>query len=169
MSKIAQLDDSTQIRTSSSWGSDEIATYLATTRSPLRLALQSAEAPLIVPLWFVFHEGRFWCASPANAYVTKLANMQARCGFDVSENTMPYKGVRGQGTVSVSKPDGAKTLQRLVDRYLGGQSSPFAQWLLARQDDEIAIQIRPDWVTAWDFSSRMATVSVASEIQPHSH
>jgi nitroimidazol reductase NimA-like FMN-containing flavoprotein (pyridoxamine 5'-phosphate oxidase superfamily) len=114
--------------------------------------------PLIVPLGFQFADGAFWCACSEQAKIVALVERQSHCGFDVSDNTMPYRGVRGQGQVHLSKDDGEPVLRGLIDRYLPTNTSPFANWLLARSHTEMAIVIRPDWLTAWDFSERMSTI-----------
>ena len=46
-------------------------------------------------------------------------------------------------------------LLRLIDRYLHSRESGFARWPVARQDDEVAVCIHPDCMTAWDLSARM--------------
>ena len=68
---------------------------------------------------------------------------------------MPYRGVRGQGRAELSRADGPAVLLRLIDRYLHSRDSTFARWLISRQQDEVAVRIEPDWLTAWDFSGRM--------------
>jgi hypothetical protein len=47
-------------------------------------------------------------------------------------------------------------LAELLDRYQGGRATPLARWLLARADREVAVRIEIDWLTAWDYSARMA-------------
>ena len=146
---------SSLVRSNSAWGAEQIANYLATAEQPLRLALQSGDAPLVIPLWFQFVEDAFYCACSKHAKVVELIRQAPLCGFDVSTNAMPYKGVRGQGAAEVLPEQGEPALQALVERYLKNTNSGFAQWLLSRSADEVAIIIRPQWMTAWDFSARM--------------
>ena len=68
---------------------------------------------------------------------------------------MPCRGVRGQGTARLSRADGPAVLLRLIDRYLHTRESTSARWLIARQQEEVAVRIEPEWLTAWDFSARM--------------
>ena len=77
------------------------------------------------------------------------------CGFEVAPETPPYSGVRGQGHAELLPGEGIPVLLRLVDRYLGTRETRFARWLIGRGDAEVAIRIRPDWLTSWDFSGRM--------------
>ena len=144
------------VRDSSDWDAAQITEYLTTTVQPLRLSLEAGGAPIIVPLWYRFENNALWCASQRNARLVKWIERQPMCGFDISANDMPYKGIRGQGKAHLEPGEGATTLRALVQRYLGSDESDFARWLLARSDDEVAIRIQPAWLTAWDFTPRMA-------------
>jgi nitroimidazol reductase NimA-like FMN-containing flavoprotein (pyridoxamine 5'-phosphate oxidase superfamily) len=146
------------VRSTSAWDARQISSFLQAAEQPLRLALVSEKAPLVVPLWYQFVEGKFWCASPRHAKVVRLIEQQPQCGFDVSTNEIPYRGVRGQGSALIVHDQGAPALQALIERYLKHTDSEFAQWLLSRADDEVAICLEPRWLTAWDFSGRMASV-----------
>jgi hypothetical protein len=53
--------------------------------------------------------------------------------------------------------EGAQRLGELIDRYLGDRDSDLARWLLSRADGEVAIRLRPRWITSWDFSARMGS------------
>lgn len=147
-------NDTLPLRATSAWNQTQAASYLSNHEEPLRLSLIANGAPLILPLWFIFENGGFYCASPANAYVARLIANQPDCGFDISGNEMPYCGIRGQGKATI-EAHGEQMLERLADRYLKDSRPEFKRWLLSRQGDEIAIRIVPTWATAWDFSSRM--------------
>ena len=55
-------------------------------------------------------------------------------------------------------PDaGPAILTQLIDRYLGAEDTQFGEWLMGRAANEVAIKIEPDWLTSWDFGSRMRT------------
>ena len=87
----------------------------------------------------------------AEADATRAEGQQA-----YMKSAMPYRGVRGQGRVSILPGEGMPVLLRLIDRYLGTRDSGFAKWLVEYAEDEVAIRIEPEWFTAWDFSKRMA-------------
>ena len=151
------IDNSLPLRTTSPWNDAQVRAYLDSERVPLRLSVDSREAPLIVPLWFTFDGSAFWCASPARAYVAQVVGTGVPCGFDVSSNAMPYRGVRGQGRAVVVPERGAGLIRLLVERYLEDADSDFARWLLSRAAQEVAIRIEPGWITAWDFAARMSS------------
>jgi len=108
------------VRSKSAWDTARINHYLDSSEHPLRISIISAGRPLIVPLWYEFDGQVFWCASPAHAKVVKLISKDGRCGFDLSDNAMPYRGVRGQGTAAIVSERGGDVLTRLES----GQGDP---------------------------------------------
>jgi nitroimidazol reductase NimA-like FMN-containing flavoprotein (pyridoxamine 5'-phosphate oxidase superfamily) len=144
------------IRSGSAWSAAEIRRYLAGAEIPVRLAcLATGGTPLLCSLWFLVDDGAIWCATPQSARLAVLLERDPRCAFEVAGDRMPYRGVRGQGVARLSRAEGPAVLLRLVDRYLHTRESAFARWLISRQQDEVAIRIDPEWLTAWDFSARM--------------
>ena len=147
-----------EIRASSAWDLPQMERYLRDTVTPLRLAISSAREPLIVPLWFQYDAGVLWCVTHRDAYVVRGVRQRPGCGIDVSTNDMPYRGVRGAGSVVAVPERGPELIEQLVRRYLGGVDNKLGRWLLGRRDEEVALRIEPEWLTAWDFSARMADV-----------
>jgi hypothetical protein len=144
------------VRAKSDWDLAQIEGFFDASVIPIRLAVLSpAGKPLVCALWFVYSDGALWCATKASAAVAKYLIKNPECGFEVACEAMPYKGVRGQGHVSLLQEEGVPVLLRLIDRYLGTRESGFAQWLIANATDEVAIRIEPEWLTAWDFTERM--------------
>lgn len=144
-----------RIRKTSTWNESEIAKFLESTVIPIRLACGTPRGPLICSLWYLWDDGALWCATQQSASVVELLRQDPACGFEVAPETMPYKGVRGQGQAELRDADGEAVLLKLLDRYVDTRDSKFAQWLLQRADTETAVRIKPAWMTAWDFSNRM--------------
>lgn len=148
---------SSLILRSSAWTADGIDRFLQQTRIPLRLACVDGDgAPLLCSLWYLWEHDAIWCATQRGARLTGRLTDDPRCAFEVAGDQPPYRGVRGQGAALLSDAEGPATLGRLIDRYLGARESDFARWLLSRQRDEVAIRIRPEWLTSWDFTRRMS-------------
>jgi hypothetical protein len=144
------------VKTKSDWDLAQIEQFFDASVIPIRLACNNpAGKPLVCALWFVYADGALWCATKASASVARYLANKPECGFEVACESMPYKGVRGQGSVTLLPEEGLPVLLRLIDRYLGTRESGFAHWLIANATDEVAIRIEPDWLTAWDFSDRM--------------
>jgi hypothetical protein len=138
------------------WDAAKVDAHLADTVIPLRLACASASGhPRVVSLWYLWRDGALWCATSPQARVVAWLAREPRCGFEVARDVPPYQGVRGRGRAALDPVRGGEILAALVVRYLGTCETPFARWLLARADDEMAIRIEPETLASWDFSLRM--------------
>ncbi len=81
--------------------------------------------------------------------MVRFLRRDSEVAFDISTNDIPYRGIRGNGTVELSS-DSEKTLLRaLTERYLGGTGSPLARRLLDDRD-EVRIRLEPRAVYSWD-------------------
>jgi nitroimidazol reductase NimA-like FMN-containing flavoprotein (pyridoxamine 5'-phosphate oxidase superfamily) len=145
-----------KVRSSSAWDIQQIDEFLRAAVIPIRLACSDKEGvPLICSLWYLYADEALWCATQQSASVVALLERAPRCAFEVAPESMPYRGVRGQGRVTVLSDEGPAILQQLIDRYLDTRDAQFAAWLTSRSANEVAIKIEPDWLTSWDFGSRM--------------
>ncbi len=152
----AAAGDAPAWRTAGCWTHAQVCGFLDATPVPIRLACASATGwPSLLSLWFVRDEDGLWCATRPGAKVVRMLRAEPRCGFEISTDTSPYRGVRGQATARVVPERGADVLRRLVHRYQGGEDTPLARWLLSRSATEVALHIRPHSVWSWDFSQRM--------------
>ncbi|MEJ8566301.1 pyridoxamine 5'-phosphate oxidase family protein [Elongatibacter sediminis] len=145
-----------EIRDTSAWNRAQIEMFLNEQRIPIRLAcITPSGAPLVCSLWYGYHDDALWCATQNNARVVRYLTEYPACGFEIAPESAPYRGVRGQADAHIDAGAGRHELELLIDRYLDGRESAFAQWLLRRADQEVAIRIEPRWMTAWDFTARM--------------
>ena len=138
------------------WNAAQIDRFLQDTHVPIRIACNGRNGhPVVASLWFVPIEGKLYCATQRSARIISLLGLDPRCAFEVSVESPPYRGVRGQGVVSLSPGRGEEILRQAIDRYLGDSTKPPAPLLLARAEHEIAIVIEPKWLASWDFRQRM--------------
>jgi nitroimidazol reductase NimA-like FMN-containing flavoprotein (pyridoxamine 5'-phosphate oxidase superfamily) len=145
-----------RLLSSSAWDQQQIDAFLQATVIPIRLACTDKEGvPLICSLWYLYADGALWCATQQSASVVALLSRAPCCAFEVAPESMPYRGVHGQGRAIVLPDEGPEILLQLIDRYLGARDTQFAAWLIGRSKTEVAIKIEPDWLTSWDFGSRM--------------
>lgn len=139
------------------WSAREIATFFQDSLIPMRLACVGTDGyPRVVSLWFLYEEGKLFCASHSSAVLVTLLRSNDKVGFEVATNDPPYCGVRGQGNATLTQEGGARMLERLLQRYLGALDSPLAQWLLSRSKDELLISVQPRRLFSWDYRQRMA-------------
>ena len=139
---------------------DEVAAFLDETAVPLRLACRTpADRLWLVALWFSRDGETLRCATSADARVVEYLRAAPGVAFEVSTNEPPYRGVRASGTAGLAPDADLALLRSLLERYLGGTDSAFAERLLDDDREEVAIDLRPDRVYAWDFSNRMRDVT----------
>lgn len=131
--------------------------FLHESRIPLRLsAIDRDGFPVICSLWFLYRDNSLYCASHRSAKIVRLLQENPHCGFEVAVNDIPYRGVRGKAVATLSSDADGTLLSSLIERYLGDSNRGLSSWLLSRKTDEIAICLRPETLSSWDFSERMS-------------
>ncbi len=145
------------MRLNGPWSTAQIAAFLDSSIIPLRLAVMHPDGgPLVLSLWFQLDADGIWCATSRSAFVAGALRRDPRCAFEIASEVPPYRGVRGQAMSFLHDDRGEPTLKRLLDRYGFAPTSKLGRTLLARAHNETAIQIRPNKMSSWDFSSRMS-------------
>jgi hypothetical protein len=146
-------DQTVTIR-SGPWGHEQVDAFLEQARIPVRLA-SVGTYPIVQSLWFLPDDGVLWCATQSDSVLAQRLRADSHCGFEISGDTPPYRGVRGTGQAILVREEAARVLPLLVQRYLGDGSSQLGDWLMSRLDNEVAIRVENLTVTSWDFSERM--------------
>ena len=120
-----------RVRSNSVWDMQQIDEFLRATVIPIRLACSDKEdVPLICSLWYLYTDDALWCATQQSASIVALLERAPHCAFEIAPESMPYRGVRGQGRVTVLPGKGPAILLQLIDRYLGARDTKFATWLI---------------------------------------
>ena len=141
---------------SGKWDLNRVEGYLKEISVPLRLSVITPSGyPLVVSMWFIYENGVIWCAAQKESAIVKHIMKNGNCGFEIASNEPPYKGVRGKGNASINFVEGPSRLKILIERYLDERNSDLSKWLIARSDNEVAIQISPECFYSWDYSERM--------------
>jgi hypothetical protein len=130
--------------------------YLEETKIPLRLSCLSPSGwPVVLSLWFLFENGKLYCATQKSAKTVEYLSQNPKCAFEIASDLPPYCGIRGQGLVKLNPDIGPKILKRVIIRYLGSTTTPLAKRLLAKRQHEVAIEITPINLYKWNYSPRM--------------
>ncbi len=138
-------------------GVERIERYLVEATLPLRLAVNTEEGtPLVASHWYLFRGGELYCALHKSSLMARHLGKDGRCAFEVGSDQVPYCGVRGQAVATLQDSGVEELLKALLTRYEINPDSRLAKWLLGRAAEERIVRIKPNWVSGWDFSERMA-------------
>ena len=144
------------IKSDSAFSPVQMAEFLTSAKIPMRLACNGSNGfPLVASHWYQFDDGLLYLAIHCKSHVAGLLEKNPRCGFEIAGDTVPYRGVRGQGIATLVREGAEAQLEALIRRYLGKTDSALARWLLSRASDEYVVCIAPTWITSWDYSQRM--------------
>jgi nitroimidazol reductase NimA-like FMN-containing flavoprotein (pyridoxamine 5'-phosphate oxidase superfamily) len=147
--------------------SKETERYLKEVQIPLRLSCVTESGwPMVLSLWYVYMDGKIYCATVETAKVVEYLRKEPRCAFEVATDEPPYCGIRGQARATIIKPRGAEILKILLERYLGGTDSSLAKKLLKESRSEVAIELQTINYAIWDFTERMKDVVTKSRAMP---
>lgn len=139
------------------WDQQQINDFLGSATLPIRLSCVASDGfPRVVSLWFLYRQGKFFCVTHQSSKLVKLLQKNNRVGFEMSPNSPPYYGVRGQGTATLQPLGKDPALAQLLERYIGEDSSDFSRWLLSRSAEELIISVTPHRIYSWDYRMRMA-------------
>lgn len=142
------------------WGLPEIEDFLTESALPMRLACIGDDGfPRVVSVWYRYEAPTLLGVTHRDASLVTLLRRNSRVGFEIAPDRPPYRGVRGQGRVQMRALGQDATLQQLLGRYLGGEQSRLAQWLLKRSEDEILLTVKPTRLFSWDYRERMADIA----------
>ena len=123
---------------------------------PIRIAFtDSNNDPIVISLWYIYMNGKIFCAAQKTSKVVSYLNGNPICGFEIAADLPPYKGIRGKGIARILEDKGVKVLSILIDKYLGRKESKLSKFLQNNSKTEVAIEITPKRIFSYDYSQRM--------------
>jgi hypothetical protein len=140
------------------WSPAQVTAFLRGSVIPVRIGVDAGPGgPLVVSVWFLPEGLELVGATRPTSTLVRHLERRPECGFEVAGDAPPYRGVRGRARVELDHAAGAATLDRLLERYLGGVDNPLGDRLRAHAADEVAFRLRPVSLTTWDYRDRMAS------------
>jgi len=129
------------------------------TKIPIRIAcIKPTGVPAVISLWYVNLDDKIYCATQKTAKIITYLKNNSVCSFEIAGDTPPYRGIRGEGIAKILNDKGESVLFALIDKYLGKKESNLSNFLKKNSKTEVAIQIEPQRIHAYDYSSRMKGV-----------
>ena len=132
---------------------------ISDTKIPIRIAYTNNDGiPNVISLWFVQIDEKIYCATQKSAKIVEYLKKNPVCGFEIAADKPPYKGVRGNGSAKIIDTMGKDVLQILMKKYLGEKESGLSKFLKKNSPNEVAIEIIPQNLFYYDYSTRMKDV-----------
>ena len=129
------------------------------TKIPIRLSfLKTSGVPGILSLWYLNINGKIYCATQKSAKIVSYLQKNPECAFEISCETPPYKGTRGEGKAKILEDMGENVLNQLIEKYLGKKESTLSEFLKSKAGSEVAIEITPNKIFYFDYSRRMRDI-----------
>ena len=124
--------------------------------TPLRFSCMTPSGfPSIISLWYLYKDGKIYCATQKNAKVISYIKENNKCAFEITIGHFPYKGVRGHGKVKLREDIAIEVLDSLIEKFIGNRDSFLSRYLIKRKENEVALEITPLRLFPWDYSKRM--------------
>jgi nitroimidazol reductase NimA-like FMN-containing flavoprotein (pyridoxamine 5'-phosphate oxidase superfamily) len=129
------------------------------TKIPIRLAcIKPTGVPTVLSLWYVVSDDKIYCATQKTAKIITYLKNNSACSFEIAGDSPPYRGIRGEGIAKILNDKGESVLLALINKYLGKKESNLSNFLKKNSKTEVAIEIEPQRIHAYDYSSRMKGV-----------
>lgn len=136
---------------------DEVRNFLINSKKNIHIStLDEKGEPNIHPAWYYFDKegNKIYIESGKASRKTRNLERNNLIYFCIDDDNIPYKGVRGKGTVRISEDTQYNTpiIEKILIRYLGTIDHPVSQLLLnvARNGDAILLEITPKFYSTWD-------------------
>lgn len=137
-----------------------IITSLEEQKIPIRIGCISTNGyPCVISLWFSIIDGDIYCATKKNAKIVEYLEKNPACGFEIASDKPPYRGIRGNGICNIKPEAGKNILSLLIRKYLGEKNPKLEKFLLDNSDKEVALQIIPNKIFHYDYTSRMGNAN----------
>jgi PPOX class probable F420-dependent enzyme len=113
--------------------------------------------PNIQPVWFYYDKDTEKLMITTSKSAKKTQNLRNKpvVYFSIDDETLPYKGVKGKGIVTiVEDPDRVvPQADRISMKYLGTLDHPVAKMITdsSKKGEVVAIEIRPKFFSTWDY------------------
>ncbi len=129
-------------------------------KSKLNLLLGTIDEsgePNVHPVWYLYDNGKLYVETAKTAKKTKNIRNKNSVYFCVDDETMPYKGVRGKGTVRILEDIQANIpiAEKIMIKYTGNLENEVAKFLMdgVKNGFSVLLEITPKYFATWDHST----------------
>jgi len=113
--------------------------------------------PNVHPVWYLFENGKFYIETSKTSKKANNARKKNIVYFCIDDEKMPYKGVRGKGTVRISEDINANIpiAKKIMIKYTGNLDNEVAKFLMnaVKNEFSVLLEITPKYFATWDHST----------------
>ena len=135
----------------------ELRNFLINSKKNAHIStLDERGEPNIHPTWYYFdsESAKIYIESGKASRKTQNLLRNNIIYYCIDDDNVPYKGVRGKGTVRISEDVNYNLpiAEKIVTKYLGSVGHPASQILLnvLRNGDAVILEITPKFFATWD-------------------
>jgi general stress protein 26 len=136
---------------------DEVRDFLVNSKKNVHIStLDEKGEPNIHPTWYYFDNNKDKIYIESGKASRKTQNLRRNniIYYCIDDDNIPYKGVRGKGTVRISQDVNynLSIIEKIVVRYLGSIEDTMSQNIIStiRNGDAIILEITPKFYATWD-------------------
>jgi uncharacterized pyridoxamine 5'-phosphate oxidase family protein len=130
------------------------------TKSKLNLLLGTIDetgAPNVHPVWYLYDSGKLYVETSKTAKKVRNIKNKNSVYFCIDDEKIPYKGVRGKGSVRVSDnvQSNIPIAEKIMLKYTGSLDNEIAKFLMdgVKNGFSVILEITPKYFATWDHSS----------------
>jgi len=137
---------------------DQVIDFL--TKSKLNLLLGTIDdkgEPNVHPVWYLYIDKKLYIETSKTAKKAQNIRSKNTIYFCVDDEKMPYKGVRGKGSVRISEDIQANIpiAEKIMLKYTGSLDNEVAKFLMdgVKSGFSVLLEITPKYYATWDHST----------------
>jgi nitroimidazol reductase NimA-like FMN-containing flavoprotein (pyridoxamine 5'-phosphate oxidase superfamily) len=136
----------------------QVKNFLETSKLNLQIAtIDSKGDPNIHPVWYLFENEKLYVATPKKSKKAQNALKHNLVYYSIDDEKMPYKGVKGKGTVNLLEDIQTNLVigEKIILKYTGSLESDIGKFILEqiKNGNETIMEITPKFYSAWSFGS----------------
>ena len=119
--------------------------------------IDEKDEPNVHPVWYLFENEKFYIETSKTSKKANNARKKNIVYFCIDDEKMPYKGVRGKGTVRISEDINANIpiAKKIMIKYTGNLDNEVAKFLMnaVKNGFSVLLEITPKYFATWDHST----------------
>ena len=119
--------------------------------------IDEKDEPNVHPVWYLFENEKFYIETSKTSKKANNARKKNTVYFCIDDEKMPYKGVRGKGTVRISEDINANIpiAKKIMIKYTGNLDNEVAKFLMnaVKNGFSVLLEITPKYFATWDHST----------------